>query len=291
MNHFFGSESHDCKPPALLIIECSLVQSAHINWPGGEKRAAFPFQPYIVLSGNVYLDVNQPAKVLYPESVWRVGPLALHGGNWLEEIGTLGMSKTECHVAVWVTSLFLSEFSIKVGAFWLLHFLNCSQHLQALGCMVLLWLHLLFYYCRQPQSLYWLVLRLKMFGNLLDFLAALSVDFHPAFIKRSNLDEIKTCTFPVKLIEDWKGGNEEPRGGNCSCGRLLRTMIRGMRNMIERTGCGVYCGQNCHHINHCCCTEKLMTTGEIKHLGHCFCIIIYFGWKKHIWLKIVKILM
>lgn len=83
------------------------MQSAHINWPGGEKRAAFPFQSHIVLSGNVYLDVNQPAKVLHPASVWKVGLLALQGGNWLEEIGTLGMSETECHIAVWVTSFSL----------------------------------------------------------------------------------------------------------------------------------------------------------------------------------------
>lgn len=95
VNHFFNSESHNCEPPVLLIIDCSLVQSDHINWPGGKKRAAFPFQSNIVLSGNVYLDVNQPAKVLHPASVWRVGLLALRGGNWVEEIGTLGMSETE----------------------------------------------------------------------------------------------------------------------------------------------------------------------------------------------------
>lgn len=39
--------------------------------------------------------------------------------------------------------------------------------------------------------------------------------------------------------------------------------------MIERTGCGVYCGLNCHHINHYGYTEK-PTTWEIKHLGLCF---------------------
>ncbi len=74
-----------------------------------KKRAAFPFQSHIVLSGNVYLDVNQPAKVLHPASVWRVGLLALQGGNWVEEIGTLGMSETESHIAVWVTSFSLHQ--------------------------------------------------------------------------------------------------------------------------------------------------------------------------------------
>jgi len=39
--------------------------------------------------------------------------------------------------------------------------------------------------------------------------------------------------------------------------------------MIERTGCGVYCGLNCHHINHCGYTEKA-TTREIKHFSLCF---------------------
>lgn len=72
VNPFFNSESYDCEPLVLLIKNCSHVQSDHINWPGGEKRAAFPFQSHIVLSGNVYLDVNQPAKVLHPASVWRV---------------------------------------------------------------------------------------------------------------------------------------------------------------------------------------------------------------------------
>lgn len=38
VNHFFNSESHNCEPPVLLIIDCSLVQSVHINWPGGEKK-------------------------------------------------------------------------------------------------------------------------------------------------------------------------------------------------------------------------------------------------------------
>lgn len=118
------------------------------------------------------------------------------------------MSETECPIAVWVTSPFLPEFSIKVGASWVLHVFSSSQHLVAWTWMVLLWLHWLLYYCRQPQSLYHTVLRLKMFGkvhtpgsirNTLNFLAALSTDFHPAFIKRSNLDQIRTCIFPVKL--------------------------------------------------------------------------------------------
>lgn len=61
------------------------------------------------MSGNVYLDVNQPAKVLHPASVWRVGLLALQGGNWLEEIGTLGKAETQCHIAVWVTSFSLHQ--------------------------------------------------------------------------------------------------------------------------------------------------------------------------------------
>lgn len=69
--------------------------------------------------------------------------------------------------------------------------------------------------------------------NILNFLGTLSTRFHTAFIRRSDSDQMRTCTFPAKLADDWKGGN---RGGTkgrklVNVGRVLRTMIRGMRNM------------------------------------------------------------
>jgi len=138
-----------------------------------------------------------------------------------EETGSKRLGPSECQKPSALLQFgWHHPFSSNLGASWVLHVFSSSQHLLARACMGLLWLHwLLYYYCRQPQSQYCTELHLKMFGkvhtpgsirNTLNFHDASSFDFHPAFFKRSNLDQIRTCIFPVKLrrLEGAGKGNQ-----------------------------------------------------------------------------------
>lgn len=196
-----------CSPAHTLIIKCSLVRSTHINWPG-EKKGLFLFQSHIVSSGNVYLDVNQPAKVLYPASVWRVGfhgPLRrkLAWRDWDQQNVWDG-------VPCWGFGILhhsLHKFSIQIGhsgsytfstpfnTFWLWHEYGAFVIALMIGllCSVLdagKGAHPSIH--KEHATFPWYLIN------------PLPQSLHQKKIFRWN----ENLYFPDKLTEDWKGGNQ-----------------------------------------------------------------------------------